>query len=90
MLDNLCREAYLCRNNKGLRHMFEKELQSLEERLHELVALCKQLREENHSLRDRQEQLTSERAHLIQKNELVRTRVEAMVSRLKSMEHTPS
>lgn len=88
MLDSVALEAYISRNNKGLKHMFESELEKLEQRLHEVLATCKQLREENHSLRERHEQLASERASLIQKNELVRTRVEAMVSRLKSMEQS--
>lgn len=66
--------------------MPENELEKLEQRINELVALCKQLREENRSLQRKQEQMNNERAQLIQRNELVRARVEAMVSRLKSME----
>lgn len=66
--------------------MPDNELEKLEQRVNELVALCKQLREENRSLQRKQEQMNNERAQLIQRNELVRARVEAMVSRLKSME----
>ncbi|HYW91136.1 MAG TPA: TIGR02449 family protein [Gammaproteobacteria bacterium] len=66
--------------------MAESELEKLERQVDELLALCRRLRDENRSLRDRQEQLATERAHLIQRNELVRARVEAMISRLKSME----
>ncbi|HYW02488.1 MAG TPA: TIGR02449 family protein [Gammaproteobacteria bacterium] len=69
--------------------MTESELERLERRVGELLALCQQLREENRSLQDRQEQLATERAQLIQRNELVRARVEAMISRLKSMEQIP-
>jgi cell division protein ZapB len=63
------------------------ELKRLERRLEELVAVCRQLKEENRSLRQRQENLMVERATLMQKNEQVRTRVEAMIGRLKAMEH---
>jgi cell division protein ZapB len=64
------------------------ELQRIERRLDELVTICNQLKEENQSLKQRQELLMSERASLLQKNELVRGRVEAMIERLKAMEHS--
>ena len=51
------------------------------------VATVKQLKEENRALRQRQDTLISERANLLQKNEQVRARVEAMIGRLKAMEH---
>lgn len=52
----------------------------------QLVALCRRLGEENRSLRQSQEQLTNERAGLLARNEQARSRVEAMISRLKSLE----
>ncbi len=66
---------------------FLAELGRLEKRIDSLVEVCDQLKEENKSLRARQDTLTAERASLLQKNEQVRARVEAMVSRLKAMEH---
>lgn len=63
------------------------ELELLEQRLGELVTVVTQLREENRALRQRLDGLTNERASLLQKNEQVRTRVEAMIGRLKAMEH---
>ena len=66
---------------------FGQELERLEKRLDELVIICGQLKEENRSLRQRQDALTAERASLLQKSEQVRARVEAMVGRLKAMEH---
>ena len=51
-----------------------------------LVETCRRLSEENRSLRQSQEQLANERAGLIARNEQARTRVEAMISRLKSLE----
>jgi len=65
----------------------DQELQLFETRLDELVTLVTQLREENRALRQRLDGLTSERATLLQKNEQVRARVEAMIGRLKAMEH---
>jgi cell division protein ZapB len=66
----------------------ELELQQLDKRVEELVTLVSQLREENRALRQRQDMLMGERATLLQKNEQVRARVEAMIGRLKAMEHS--
>jgi cell division protein ZapB len=66
---------------------FEAELKKLEKRVDELMVTINQLKEENRALRQRQETLTAERSALLQKNEQVRARVEAMIGRLKSMEH---
>lgn len=65
----------------------EQELKRLERRLEELMTTVHQLKEENRSLRNRQDTLSAERSALLQKNEQVRARVEAMIGRLKSMEH---
>ena len=59
----------------------------MERRLDELVVITNQLKEENQSLKQRQDTLIAERANLLQKNEQVRARVEAMIGRLKAMEH---
>lgn len=64
-----------------------QELQLFETRVEELVTLTLQLREENRALRQRLDGLMSERSTLLQKNEQVRARVEAMIGRLKAMEH---
>jgi cell division protein ZapB len=65
----------------------DAELKRLERRLDELIATIGQLKEENRALRQRQDTLMTERASLLQKNEQVRARVEAMIGRLKAMEH---
>ena len=70
-----------------LEKTFGRELERLERRLDELVVITNQLKDENRSLRQRQDTLIAERATLLQKNEQVRSRVEAMVGRLKAMEH---
>ena len=65
----------------------EGELKRLEKRVDDLVAIVQQLKEENRALRQRQDALSAERSTLLQKNEQVRTRVEAMIGRLKILEH---
>lgn len=65
----------------------EAELSALEKRTTELLKVCRRLAEENRSLRNTQDQLVNERADLIAKQEQARMRVEAMINRLKSLEH---
>lgn len=64
----------------------ELDLRKLEIQIEELIRACAYLKDENKSLRARQDSLVAERASLIEKTELARTRVEAMITRLKSME----
>jgi len=66
----------------------EQECRLLEHGVEALVALVVQLQEENRALRQRQDSMMTERANLLQKNEQVRARVEAMIGRLKAMEHS--
>lgn len=66
----------------------DPELKRLEKRIDELLAAMHQLKEENRALRARQEMLSSEKTSLLHRSEQVRTRVEAMIGRLKSMEHS--
>ena len=71
--------------------MSEKEptvttLAEISAQVDRLVDTCRRLSEENRSLRQSQEQLASERAGLFARNEQARMRVEAMISRLKSLE----
>jgi cell division protein ZapB len=63
------------------------ELRRLEKQVDALLATIGALREENRALRHRQDSLANERASLMQRNEQVRTRVEAMIGRLKTLEH---
>jgi cell division protein ZapB len=64
-----------------------ESLLTLGDRVDRLLDLCRTLQEENRSLRHSQEQLSLERAQLIARNEQARARVEAMILRLKSLEH---
>ncbi len=65
----------------------DTELDRLARRVDELLAALEQLRDENRALKQRHESLAGERATLLQKNEQVRARVEAMIGRLKTLEH---
>jgi cell division protein ZapB len=65
----------------------DQELTRLTKRIEDLLAALEHLREENRALRARHESLAGERAALVQKSEQVRTRVEAMIGRLKTLEH---
>lgn len=62
------------------------QLHALAARLDQLTAHAQRLADENRSLRQQQEQLAGERAQLLAKNEQARSRVEAMITRLKSLE----
>ncbi len=66
--------------------LYEQELKGLEIRVNDLIKTCEELKKENHLLKLQQESFSSERADLIDKNEQARKRVEAMITRLKSME----
>lgn len=64
----------------------ELELKRLEHRIDELIRTCEKLAEENRALRAQRDELVIERTGLMEKAELARTRVEAMISRLKTLE----
>jgi cell division protein ZapB len=65
------------------------ELRQLLVRIDALATQLHRAQEENRSLRQQQEQMANERVQLLAKQEQARTRVEAMISRLKSLEqHT--
>ncbi len=66
--------------------MTSEPLHLLEQKLDRLIALCDQLHADNQRLRDRETSLLRERSQLLEKNDLARSRVEAMISRLKSLD----
>ena len=75
-------------NDNNNKQGFDAEFARLESRLQELLLTVEALKEENRALRQRQESLATERSVLAQRNDQVRARVEAMIGRLKTMEHT--
>ena len=74
--------------NDNNKMSFTTEFAQLERRVEELLATVEGLKEENRALRQRHESLAGERATLLNRNEQVRTRVEAMIGRLKTLEHS--
>ena len=62
------------------------ELTRLEEQVAGLLETVERLSKENRSLRAQQDTIASERANLLEKHDQVRNRVDAIVTRLKSME----
>lgn len=64
----------------------EQELKGLEIRVNDLIKTCEVLKKENQLLKLQQDSYSAERAGLIDKNEQARKRVEAIITRLKSME----
>lgn len=66
--------------------MTPSALANLENKIEQLIRACDQLRAENRALHSKESDWIRERTRLIEKNELARTRVEAMISRLKSLE----
>jgi len=64
----------------------ETDLKDLEQRVDELIDTVGLLKNENTNLRQQKDKLVTERSQLIEKTELARSRVEAMISRLRSLE----
>ena len=68
---------------------YETTLRDLESRVLELTTLCDRLHKENGVLKRQLQGLQHERSGLIEKHELAKHRVEAMITRLKSLEEMP-
>ena len=66
--------------------MAANPLKELEQKIDELVSLCKELNRENRALQAEVAGWRDERRDLMDKNELARSKVEAMIDRLRTME----
>lgn len=73
-------------DKRDTRKLSEQDLKGLEIRINELITTCEELKKENKLYKSQQDSYSTERAALIDKNEQARKRVEAMITRLKSME----
>lgn len=62
------------------------KVSKLEVQIDELLELCKKLGDDNDELHDRIKHLSGERSALLELKEQTRSTVEAMITRLKSME----
>lgn len=68
----------------------EQQLRQLEARVDELLRISAHLRQENRVLRERETRLLDDRAQLVKKNDLAKARVEAIITRLQSLEQEDS
>lgn len=75
-----------CMNKNTAPANLELELERIEAQVAALLKLIERLSKENESLRTQQESLSHERAGLLEKHDQVRNRVDAIVTRLKSLE----
>lgn len=64
----------------------QQQLQLLEARMTELLDISSRLQRENQALHSRENKLLDERAQLMKKNDLAKAQVEAIISRLRSLE----
>lgn len=67
--------------------MDEPDINILSEKISQLISLCEQLQQQNQQLMSQERHWREERMQLIEKNDLARQKVEAMILRLKSLEH---
>ncbi|SDU25918.1 TIGR02449 family protein [Halopseudomonas salegens] len=65
----------------------QPDINTLSLRVSELIALCDRLQQQNQHLLAQERSWREERLQLIEKNDLARQKVEAMILRLKSLEH---
>ncbi len=75
-----------CMTNKTTASPIDLQLSRLEEQVTSLLETIDRLSQENRSLRTQQDTIANERANLLEKHDQVRNRVDAIVTRLKSME----
>ena len=67
--------------------MDDLDIQALTQRISQLIDLCDQLKLQNQHPQAQERLWRDERLQLIEKNDLARQKVEAMILRLKSLEH---
>jgi cell division protein ZapB len=67
-------------------NILKEQLASLEDKLADLIDLADRLKVENESLRAQQAGMAEERSRLIEKNDVAKAKVEAIITRLKSLE----
>lgn len=68
--------------------MSEHDLSTLEQKIDQLLAHCARLEQDNQRLRQQEKDLKKDRLQLIQVNDQTRHKVEAMIQRLKALEHS--
>ncbi|MFV0478000.1 MAG: TIGR02449 family protein [Parahaliea sp.] len=66
--------------------MTDNPLKALESKIDQLIALCRELNQENQELKTAASHWQRERQDLVNKNELACDKVEAVLNRLRAME----
>ena len=61
-------------------------INTLEKRIDELIALCDELESKHRAIETDRENWTQERNSLLEKKEMAKAKIEAMIMRLKSLE----
>ncbi len=64
----------------------KNNIEALESKVDELLALTKKLSTENTELKQQLQGIRGDRAHLVEQREHVRSQVEGMIARLKTVE----
>ena len=67
--------------------MSELDFKALELKVNQLIEVCRGLQLQNQSLQKDNDTWRTERSRVIQQKDLARTKVEAMIGRLKALEH---
>ena len=67
--------------------MEQSEVQALADKLDRLIEHCQKLERDNATLRELQDDWNRERAQLMQKNDHAKNKIEAMIGRLRALEH---
>ena len=62
------------------------DINALEKRIDELIALCDELESNYRAIETDRENWTQERTSLLEKKEMAKAKIEAMIMRLKSLE----
>ncbi|MBQ0745249.1 MAG: TIGR02449 family protein [Marinobacter sp.] len=67
--------------------MEQSEVQALADKLDKLIEHCQKLEQSNATFRQLQDDWNRERAQLMHKNDLAKNKIEAMIGRLRALEH---
>lgn len=79
-------ETYMSKESTDIR--LNEQVQQLEQQVAMLLELLETLSEDNAALAERESQLMQDRSILLAKNDKARVQVEAMLGRLRNMEHS--
>ncbi len=67
--------------------MSDLDFKALELKVNQLIEVCVTLEQKNKALLRENESIRQERSKIIQQNDMARSKVEAMITRLKALEH---